>query len=157
MLCPLFILSDAFFFPPLSPLHNINASISPSFYMLYIYSESCCRPWWYIGYHTCVWIRGSRVRSRPGSMDFFFSERKNPEYDFLRKSRIVDLRHVKEPQEEPVSKMCRIFHALCRKRRWWPKMLKSVVKHNNKNRADNSIELYFSWLTLPSSPFPNPL
>ena len=35
---------------------------------------------------------------------FFFSERKHPEYDFLRKgkkaagSRDVDLRHVKEPQ-----------------------------------------------------------
>ena len=27
--------------------------------------------------------------------------------------------------------MSDFFHALCRKRRWWPKMLKSVVKHNN--------------------------
>ena len=35
------------------------------------------------GYHTRLWIRGLRVRSRPGSMDF--SERKYPEYDFLRK------------------------------------------------------------------------
>ena len=32
------------------------------------------------GYPTLLWIRGSRVRSRPGSIDFFFSERKNPEY-----------------------------------------------------------------------------
>ena len=29
------------------------------------------------------WIRGSRVQTRPRSMDF--SERKNPEYDFIRK------------------------------------------------------------------------
>ena len=45
------------------------------------------------GYHTRLWIRGSWVRSR----------RKNPEYDCLRKesrgSRVVDLRHVKEPAE----------------------------------------------------------
>ena len=41
------------------------------------------RPRWSSGYHTRFWIRGSRVRSRPGSM--YFSERKNHEYDFLRK------------------------------------------------------------------------
>ena len=29
------------------------------------------RPRWSSGYHTCLWIRGSRVRSRLGSMDFF--------------------------------------------------------------------------------------
>ena len=34
-------------------------------------------------YHTRHLIRGSRVQARPVSMDF--SERKNPEYDFLRK------------------------------------------------------------------------
>ena len=28
------------------------------------------RPRWSSGYHTRLWIRGSRVRSRPGSMDF---------------------------------------------------------------------------------------
>ena len=36
-------------------------------------------------------------------MDFFFSERKNPEYDFFGKgsgSYAVDIRHVKEPQVE---------------------------------------------------------
>ena len=31
------------------------------------------RPRWCRGYHTRVWIRDSRVRSRPGSMDFFKS------------------------------------------------------------------------------------
>ena len=40
-------------------------------------------PRWSSCYHSRLWIRGSRVRSRPG--DGFFSERKNPEYDFLRK------------------------------------------------------------------------
>ena len=35
------------------------------------------------GYHTRHGIRGSRVQTRPGSMDF--SERENPEYDFLTK------------------------------------------------------------------------
>ena len=38
----------------------------------------------------------------PAGVEGFFSERKNPEYDFLRKgsrgSRVVDIRHVKEPQ-----------------------------------------------------------
>ena len=29
------------------------------------------QPWWSSGYHTPLRIRGSRVRSRPGSMDFF--------------------------------------------------------------------------------------
>ena len=35
------------------------------------------RPRWSSGYHTRHWIRGSRVQTRPGSMDF--SERKTPE------------------------------------------------------------------------------
>ena len=47
----------------------------------------CGRRWrrtrWSSGYHTRLWIGSSRVRSRPGSIDF--SERKNPDYDFLRK------------------------------------------------------------------------
>ena len=44
--------------------------------------------------------------SIPAGVDEFFSERKNREYDFLRKGRIavgpyvVDLRHVKEHQAE---------------------------------------------------------
>ena len=52
-------------------------------------------------YHTRLRIRGSWVQW-PGSMDF--SERKNPEYDFLWKGSkavgpcVVDLQHVKEPQ-----------------------------------------------------------
>ena len=47
---------------------------------------------------------GGPVVIIPGSMDF--SERKNPEYDVLRKGSkavdpvFVDLRHVKEPQAE---------------------------------------------------------
>ena len=42
----------------------------------------------------------SRVREfKPGRNRCIFSEGKNPEYDFLR-SRVVDLRHVKEPQTE---------------------------------------------------------
>ena len=32
-----------------------------------------CRPRWSRGYHTRHWIRGSRVQTRPGSMDFFQS------------------------------------------------------------------------------------
>ena len=43
--------------------------------------------------------------SNPAGVGGFFSERKNPGYDFLRKEvkpsvRIVDLQHVKEPQAE---------------------------------------------------------
>ena len=71
-------------------------------YSVIIMSDS--RPRWSSGYHTRLWIQGSRIRSRPGSMDF--SECKNPEYDFLRKGskamgpRVVDLRQEKEPQAE---------------------------------------------------------
>ena len=36
-----------------------------------------------VGYHTRHWIRVSQVQTRPGLMDF--SERKNPEYDFIPK------------------------------------------------------------------------
>ena len=32
-----------------------------------------CRPRWSSGYHTRLWIRGSRIRSLPGLMDFFHS------------------------------------------------------------------------------------
>ena len=55
----------------------------------------------------------SRVQTRSGSMDF--SERKNPEYDFLRKrsKTVVDLRHVREPEAE-IREICRTFHAHCR-------------------------------------------
>ena len=49
----------------------------------------------------------SEVRGfKPGRSRCIVSERKNPEYDFLRKGRkavrshVVDLRHVKEPQAE---------------------------------------------------------
>ena len=55
----------------LNPNHSVSFSFPP------------CRPRWSRGYHTHHWIRGSRVQTRPGSVDF--SERKNPEYDFLRK------------------------------------------------------------------------
>ena len=45
---------------------------------------------------------GSGVRGfKLGRGRCTFSELKNPEYNFLRKgSRVVDLRHVKEPQAE---------------------------------------------------------
>ena len=33
------------------------------------------RPWWSSGYYTRLWIRGLRVQTRPGSMDFFQSEK----------------------------------------------------------------------------------
>ena len=32
--------------------------------------ELLSQPRWSSGYHTRLWIRGSRVRSRPGPMDF---------------------------------------------------------------------------------------
>ena len=38
---------------------------------------------WSSGYRTRQWIRGLRVQIRSGR--WIFSERKNPEYDFLRK------------------------------------------------------------------------
>ena len=98
------------------------------------------RPRWSSGYHTRLWIRGSRVRSRPGSMGF--SERKNPsEGKWSRGSRVVHLRHVKEPQaeigafEQNFSDFSR--STVCRKLCWWPKMLKSVVKPNNNNFCVN--------------------
>ena len=46
-------------------------------------SNYLCRPRSSSGYHTRLWIRGSRVRTRPGSMDFFQSVKNL--YDFLRK------------------------------------------------------------------------
>ena len=66
---------------------------------LQIFQLTCCviqlmgghkhlnRPRWSSSYRTRLWIRGSRVPSRPGSMDF--SQRKHHEYDFLRKGRKV--------------------------------------------------------------------
>ena len=60
------------------------------------------RPRWSRSYHTRHWIRGSGVQTRPGSM--YFLERKNHEYDLLRKGStavgLVDLWHVKESQAE---------------------------------------------------------
>ena len=60
----------------------------------------------------------------PGRGRWIFSERKNPEYDFLRKGkirgcRVVDLRHVNEPQVEirASEQNLRTFNALCRKLR----------------------------------------
>ena len=68
---------------------------------------------------------GSEVRGfDPGHGRWIFSARKNPEYDFLRKrnnrgSRVVDLRHVKEPQAEIRASEQNLsdFRAVCRKRR----------------------------------------
>ena len=42
-----------------------------------------CLPRWSSGYHTRHQIRGSRIQTRAGSINF--SERKNPEDDFLLK------------------------------------------------------------------------
>ena len=54
------------------------------------FSFSGSRLRWARGYRTRHWIRDSRVQTRSGSMNFF-SENKNPEYDFLRKeSKAVD-------------------------------------------------------------------
>ena len=55
------------------------------------------------GLGVIILASGSEVRGFDPGRDF--SERKHPEYDFLRKgskagSRVVDLRHVKEPQAE---------------------------------------------------------
>ena len=39
-----------------------------------VYCHQCyCRPRWLSGYHTRHWVRGSRVRSRPRSINFFQS------------------------------------------------------------------------------------
>ena len=57
----------------------------------YLVVKPRSRPRWSRGYHTRFWFQGSRVRSRPGSMDFFPSVK-------IRRSRVVDLRHVKGPQ-----------------------------------------------------------
>ena len=56
------------------------------------------------GHHTRFWIRGSRVRARPGPVDFFQSVKILSMTSFGREesrgSRVVYLRHVKEPQVE---------------------------------------------------------
>ena len=59
---------------------------------------------WSRGYHTRHWIRGSRLQTRPGSMDYFQSVKILSMTSFGREVkpwvRVVDLRHVKEPQAE---------------------------------------------------------
>ena len=63
--------------------------------------------------------------SNPTGVDGFFSERKNPEYDFLRKgnkavgpvSYIYGTQKNLKTKLEPLSKIYRTFHAHCRKRR----------------------------------------
>ena len=83
---------------------KISKLSRPSFYHALYYNQCHCRSRLSSGYRTLHWIRGSRFQTRPGSSDF--SERQNPEYDFLRKgsksrwSLVIDLRHVKEPQAE---------------------------------------------------------
>ena len=62
-------------------------------------------------------IRCSRIQTRLGSMDF--SERKNHEYDFLHRgskavdpvSQIYGTQKNLKPKLEPLSKICRPFHA----------------------------------------------
>ena len=58
-------------------------------------------------YRHCALATESEVRGfKPGRGQWIFSERKNPEYDFLRKGskavgfRVLDLQQVKEPQAE---------------------------------------------------------
>ena len=62
------------------------------------------RPRWSRGYRTRHWIRGSRARTRPGMMDFFQNVKILSMTSFGREvkpwARVVDLRHVKEPQAE---------------------------------------------------------
>ena len=43
-----------------------------------------------------------------------------------------------------LSKICQTFHALCQKRHWWPKMLKSVIKPKNKNNYFSE-EIVITW------------
>ena len=57
----------------------IHSPCSVRPHMADIVTKRLSQPQWSRGYHTRLWIRGSRVRW------IFFSERKNPEYDFLRK------------------------------------------------------------------------
>ena len=63
-----------------------------------------CGPLWSRGYHIRHWIRGSRVQTRPGSMDSFQSLKILSMTSFGREvkpgSRVVDLRQVEEPQAE---------------------------------------------------------
>ena len=70
------------------------------------------------------WIPGSRVQTRPGSMDSFFQSIKILSMTFIGRevklgSRVVELRHVKEPQAEisTSEQICRTFHSHFRKRR----------------------------------------
>ena len=63
--------------------------------------------------------------SNPAVVDGFFSERKNPEYDFLRKGSnavspvlyIYGTQKNLKPKLEPLIKICRTFQAYARKRR----------------------------------------
>ena len=47
--------------------------------------------------------------------------------------RRVTVRKRNKPKLEPLSKICQPFHAHCRKWRWSPEKLESVVKPNNNN------------------------
>ena len=51
------------------------------------------------------------------------------------------------PKLEPLSKICWPFHALGRKRRWWPKMFKSVVKPNNNNKIVKETVVDYGWIS----------
>ena len=46
-----------------------------------------------------------------------------------------------KPKLEPLSKICRTFNDQCRKRRWWPDMLKNVIKPMYNNNNNNNKKL----------------
>ena len=90
------------------------------------------------------WLSYSPLEPRfagsiPVGVDGFFSERKNPEYDFLRKGSVVDLRHVKEPQVEiRASEQNLSDFSPCMSE---ASLLKCVVKPNNNIVRSNGIHL----------------
>ena len=66
------------FYPTLSPAMALALSEPALVYIQCSGSQSVAprtgifRPRWSSGYHTCHWIRGSRVQTLSGSKDFFF-------------------------------------------------------------------------------------
>ena len=113
----------------------------PSFHHHSTQHNCTSLPRWASGYHNRLWIRGSRVRSRPGSMDFFQSVKILSMTSFGREVKPwVPCRRF-TARKRTSSKICQTFHALYRKRRWWPKMLKSVVKPS----SNFSEEIVIDW------------
>ena len=59
------------FQPSVTPLCGVPIMIFRGFPWLFDECQTVSRPQWSRGYHTRHWIRGSRVQTRTGSMDFF--------------------------------------------------------------------------------------